>query len=350
MRAVPIRLVQWTTGNVGRRSVRAVVANPGLELVGCYAWSPGKAGRDAGELCGIGPVGVIATNDIDALLALRPDCVVYNPKWPDVTEMARILESGANIVATAAFITGHALGDGRARIEEACRRGHSSIFGSGMNPGFANLLGIVTAGICDRVDSVSVLESVDSTGYDSADTELKVGYGRPIDDPALPAMTAEGTAVFGDAVRLMADALGIELDDVRFEAAYARATEELDLGTWTIPVGCVAGVSASWQGVRAGRSVIALNVRWRKGRHLDPDWPIEHGYVVEVQGRPCVRTRLEVFPPPDFEATSFADYMVLGMIMTAMPAINAIPAVCAAPPGIVTYADLPLPLPRGLVG
>jgi hypothetical protein len=350
MRTVPLRVVQWTTGNVGRRSVRAVVANPALELVGCYAWSPEKAGRDVGELCGLGPVGVIATHDIEAVLALRPDCVVYNPKWPDVTEMARILESGANIVATAAFITGHALGEGRARIEDACRRGHSSIFGSGMNPGFANLLGIVSAGICDRIDSVSVLESVDSTGYDSADTELSVGYGRPIDDPALPAMTAEGTAVFGDAVRLMADALGIELDDVRFEAAYAQATKELDLGTWTIPVGCVAGVSASWQGVRAGRSVVALNVRWRKGRHLDPDWPIEHGYVVEVQGRPCVRTKLEVFPPPDFEATSFTDYMVLGMIMTAMPAINAIPAVCAAPPGIVTYADVPLPLPRGLVG
>jgi len=346
---VPLRVVQWTTGNVGTRSVRAVIGDPRLELVGCYAWSPEKVGRDAGELCGIGPVGVTATNDVGALLALRPDCVVYNPKWPDVEEMARILGAGVNIVATAGFITGHALGDGRARIEEACARGGSSIFGSGMNPGFANLLGIVAAGICDRIESVSVLESVDSTGYDSADTERSVGYGRPIDDPALPAMTAAGTAVFGDAVRLMGDVLGIGLDDVRCEATYAQATKDLDLGSWAIPAGCVAGVSASWQGVHAGRSVIELNVRWRKGRHLDPDWPIEHGYVVQVQGQPCVRAKLEVFPPRDFEAKSFTDYMVLGMIMTAMPAINAIPAVCAAPPGIVTYASLPLPLPRGLV-
>src|SRR4029079_7485141 len=132
----PLRIVQWTTGNVGRRSVIAAVANPGLELVGCYAWGPGKVGRDVGELWGIEPLGVVATDDVDALLALEPDCVVYNPKWPDVGEMVRILEAGVNIVSTAAFITGHSLGDGRQRIEDACARGGSSVFGSGINPGF----------------------------------------------------------------------------------------------------------------------------------------------------------------------------------------------------------------------
>jgi 2,4-diaminopentanoate dehydrogenase len=346
---VALRVVQWTTGNVGKRSVRAVVGDPALELVGCYAWSPDKAAHDVGELCDVPPTGVEATNDIDALLALRPDCVVYTPKWPDVAEMSRILESGANIVATAGFITGHSLGEGRQRILDACESGRSSIFGSGMNPGFANLLAIVSAGICDRVESISVLESVDSTGYDSPETELKVGFARPIDDPDLLAATADGTAVFGDAVHLMADALGIEIDDVRCEAAYAQTTQDLDLGSWTIPAGCVAGVSATWHGMRSGRSVIQLRVRWRKGHYLEPDWPIEHGYVIEVDGQPRVRTRLEVFPPPDFQASSAADYMVLGMIMTAMPAVFAIPAVCAAPPGIVTYTDLPLILPSRVV-
>jgi hypothetical protein len=116
------RIVQWTTGNVGKRSVRAVVAHPDLELVGCYGWSPEKVGRDVGELCGIAPVGVEVTNDIDALLALRPDCVVYNPKWPDVDELVRILESGTNVVATAAFITGHALGGGASGSSTPARR------------------------------------------------------------------------------------------------------------------------------------------------------------------------------------------------------------------------------------
>jgi hypothetical protein len=128
------RVVQWTTGNVGQRSVIAAAANPELEIVGCYAWGPDKVGRDVGELCGIDPIGVLATNDINALLALKPDCVIYNPKWPDVDHMVRILESGINITATAGFITGHALGADRQRILEACERGKSSIFGSGMNP------------------------------------------------------------------------------------------------------------------------------------------------------------------------------------------------------------------------
>ena len=343
------RVVQWTTGNVGMRSVRAVVTNPELELVGCYAWAADKVGLDVGELCGIEPLGITATNDVAALLALQPDCVVYNPKWPDIDELVRILEAGVNVVATAGFITGHALGEGRAKIEAACVRGASSIFGSGMNPGFANLLGLVSAGICDRVDSVTVLESVDSTGYDSPDTEMSVGYARPIDDPELPALVEKGTAVFGDAVWMMAEALGVELDEVRCESEFAQTTEDLDLGSWMIPAGCVAGVAASWQGRRNDVTIVELRVRWRKGRTLEPDWAIEHGYVVEVKGLPCVRTKLEIFPPKDFVAKSFTDYMVLGMIMTSLPAINAIPAVCNARPGIVTYNDLPLIPSRGFV-
>ncbi len=345
-----IRVVQWTTGNVGRRSVLAVLANPELELVGCYAWSPDKVGRDVGELCGTTPAGVVTTNDLDLLLALRPDCVVYNPKCPNVSDLVQILESGVNVVTTAAFITGDALvPDDRRQLADACQRGQSSLFGTGMNPGMANLLGIVSAGICDRVDSITITESVDSTGYDSPETELPVGFARPIDDPGLPAMTEAGTKVFGDAVRLVADALGLELDSVRCEAEYAQTTEDLDLGSWSIPAGCVAGVAVSWQGIHDGRAVVKLDARWRKGQHLEPDWRVEQGYLVDIQGQPCVRTKLEVYPAADFVAKSFADYMVLGMIMTALPAINAIPHVCRARPGIVTYLDLPLVTPRGWV-
>ncbi len=343
------RIVQWTTGNVGQRSVLAAIANPNLELVGCYAWSPDKVGRDVGELCGTAPIGVVASDDIDALLALRPDCVVYNPKWPDVDEMVRILESGVNIVATAGFITGHALGDDRQRILDACDKGGASIFGSGMNPGMANLLGIVSTGLCDRIDSVRMLESVDSTGYDSGDTELSVGYGRHPDDPELPGITQHGTAVFGDAVHLLGRALGVQFDEVRCETEYAITTEPIDLGSWSIDAGCVAGVAASWQGWAGDRKVVSCDVRWRKGRTLQPDWRIEHGYVVEIAGMPAVRTKLEVFPPADFIAESFSDYMVLGMVMTAMPAMNAIDAVCDAAPGIVTYLDIPLPALGGWV-
>jgi hypothetical protein len=101
-----LRVVQWTTGNVGKQSALAIARSPELELVGCYAWSKDKVGRDVGELCGGEPLGVAASDDVDALLATQPDCVVYNPMWPSVDELARILESGANVVTTAAFITG----------------------------------------------------------------------------------------------------------------------------------------------------------------------------------------------------------------------------------------------------
>ncbi|HEX2383561.1 MAG TPA: hypothetical protein VHI95_13040 [Acidimicrobiales bacterium] len=344
-----IRVVQWTTGNVGKRSVRAVVAHPDFELVGCYAWSPDKVGRDAGELCGIDGVGVAATDDVDALLALEADCVVYNPMWHDTDEVVRILEAGVNVVSTAAFINGRGLGPDRDRIVDACERGKSSMFGTGVSPGFAELLAIVTASICDRVDKVTVSESADTTLYDSPATEIPAGFGRPIDDPDLPAMTAKGTAVFAEAVALVADALGVELDDIVCETEYAQTTEDLVMDSWTIAAGCVAGLAASWQGRAGDRTVIDLNVRWKKGQTLEPDWQIEDGWVIQVDGQPSVRTKVDFLPPPYFEATTFSDFMVLGMIMTAMPAINAIPSVVAASPGIVTYTDLPLPLPRGLM-
>ena len=343
------RVVQWTTGNVGKRSVRAVVAKPDLELVGCYAWSPDKVGVDVGELCGMDPIGVTATDDVDALFALRPDCVVYNPMWPSTDEVVRILEAGVNVVSTAAFVNGKGNPTDRARIEAACEQGGASMFGTGISPGFVDLIGIAMAGICDRIDKLQIDEASDTTLYDSPTTELPCGFGRPIDDPELPGMAARGTAVFGEAVAMVADALGVELDDIVCEAEYAETTEDVVMDSWTIAAGCVAGVAASWQGRVGDRTVVELNVRWKKGHALDPDWTIEEGHVVTIEGRPTVRMKLDYHPPPDFEATTFAEFMVLGMIMTAMPAINAIPYVVDAPPGIVTYTDLPLPLPKGLV-
>ena len=131
--------------------------------------------------------------------------------------------------------------------------------------------------------------------------------------------------------------------------AFHRSTDGTRSGSWTIAAGCVAGVAASWKGLVGDQVIVELNVRWRKGPTLEPDWQIEDGYLIEVDGQPTIRTRVQLLPPPDFQATTFADFMVLGMIITAMPAINAIPQVVAAPPGIVTYTDLPLTLPRGVV-
>jgi hypothetical protein len=344
-----LRVVQWTTGNVGKQAVAAIARNPGLQLVGCYAWSPDKVGRDVGELCGLPRLGVRATDDVGALLALRPDCVMYNPMWPSVDELVRILGAGVNVVTTAAFINGRRLGPDRKRLVDACERGHSSLMGTGISPGWAELLGIVLAGISSRIDKLTISEAAHTALYDSPDTERPAGFGRPIDDPDLQKMTAQGTAVFGEAVAMVADALGVELDEIVCEAEHAKTTADLDLGSWRIAAGCVAGVAASWRGRVGGRTIVELNVRWKKAPVLEPDWKIEDGYAIEVQGLPTIRSTLQFLPPPDFQVKQLSDFMVLGHVMTAMPAVHAIPRVVAAPPGIVSYLDLPLPLPRGFV-
>lgn len=347
---VAIRVVQWTTGNVGTQSVRAIITNPLFELVGCFAWSPAKVGVDIGELVGIDPIGVAATDDVEALLALQPDCVVYNPMWPSVDELVRILEAGINVVATAAFITGANLGQERGRLVDACTRGDSSLFGTGVSPGFAELVAITIGGICSRIDKVIVSETADTTFYDSPDTERKAGFGHPIDDPGLHEMARTGTAVFGEAVAMVADALGVQLDEIVCQSEFAQTTADLVMASWTIPAGHVAGVAASWQGRIGDRTIIDLSVRWKKGTTLDPEWVIEKdGWVITIEGLPTVTASLDFLPPPDFEAETIEEFMAIGHIITAVPALNAIAAVVGAPPGILTYADLNLPHPRGWV-
>jgi hypothetical protein len=343
----PLEVVQWTTGNVGIRSVRAVLANPALRLVGCFAWSPEKVGRDVGELCGLDPVGVQATDDVDALLALRPDCVIYNPKLDDVEEMARILEAGVNVVSTAWFLTGHHVG--RERILEACHKGGSTVFGSGVSPGFVNLVSLVATTICDRVDVLRVTESVDSSVYDAADTEMALGFGHPMDHPGLTAMARQGTIGHGDALQLMAAGLGVELDEIRHSAEFARAPEPVDLGSWRIEAGTVGGILSRWEGIHDGRAVVEMTSRYRKGRRIDPDWRIDNAWVIEVDGRPCVRTKVQIYPGTDHQVKGFKAYEDLASTVTAMPAVHAIPHVVAAAPGIATYVDLPTMAARGYV-
>src|SRR5262249_31155971 len=154
--------------------------------------------------------------------------------------------------------------------------------------------------ICDRVDKISVLESVDSSGYNSPETEIPIGFTHPITNPDLPNMVRKGTAVFEDAVYMMADALGVELDDVVLEAGLAAATRDVDLPSLGIREGGGGGGEGSGRGRVAGRTLIDLRVRWRKGQHIEPDWPLEHGSLVQVEGQPCVRTKLEIRPPRGF--------------------------------------------------
>lgn len=176
----PLRVIQWTTGNIGRRSLHAIIGRPDMELVGVYAHGAEKVGVDAAELAGWPePTGVAATNDIDALLSLGADACCYNPLWPNVDELVRLLESGVNVCTSAAWITGgKQTPEDRRRIEEACRKGNSTIFGSGAHPGMTNMVGMVLSASCERVDEIRITESVDCSTYESAETQMAMGFSQ----------------------------------------------------------------------------------------------------------------------------------------------------------------------------
>jgi hypothetical protein len=336
----PLRVVQWTTGNIGSRSLHAVLARPDLELVGVYAHGAEKAGRDAAELCGWpAPTGVRATGDVDALLALEPDACCYNPLWSDVGELERLLAAGVNVVSTAAFITGGRLtGDERARIDRACETGRSTMFGSGAHPGITNVVGMVLSGACERVDEIRITESVDCSTYESAGTMSHMGFGRDPDTPGLAEYVRTECEVFAESAAMMADAMGVTLDRMTFDVTFTPADEDADLGFMRIPKGSVGGVFGYHRGWAGDRNVVSVGFNWVMGT-VTPPKPIAHGHVVQVFGRPNYRTVLHCLPPRDWDEPGF---MGAGMIYTAMPATNAIPYVVAAAPGVVTLKDLPV--------
>lgn len=328
------RVVQWTTGIVGRSAVKGVIARPDTELVGAFAWSDDKVGVDVGLQCGLDPIGIASTNDVDALIALKPDVALYMPLHWDVDVMVLLLEAGINVISTANFITGHSYGDAdRARLDDAARRGGASLYGTGINPGFANVLGLVSTGVCRRVEQVSVLESVDCTAYASPTTWYETGFAVPPDTPGLDQKAKERQGVFVDAVEMMAAALHIELDEITYTPQWGVATERLDLGYMTIEKGHTCGLKGSWVGKIGDASVIELALVWRLGSAMEPDWPTEEGYVIDIKGEPDVHCEFKIRHQPD--ATDFGG-------PTAHPAVNAIPHVVAAAPGIVTAAQLPL--------
>lgn len=341
----PLRVVQWTTGNVGRQTVRAVTARPDLELVGAYARSADKVGRDVADLCGLAePTGVAATADAEELIALAPDCVVYTPLHFDVAEVIALLAVGINVVTSAEFLNGRGLGpEARATVEAAAVAGGATIFGSGMNPGYAQLLAGIVAGASTDIRHVRVTESVDTTMFAGDGNMDGLGWGRPAGDPGHADDLRAATIVFADGVDVLAGLLGVDVDERRCTVEFAHANHDLDLPGRPIRAGHVAGIDLRWEGIVADRPVVEIHQRWVMGRDIDPTWTVEHGYVVEVDGDPRVRVKLDVLPATDdLSSLTTGDIHAIGMTITGVPVVNAIPAVCAARPGIRTYAELPV--------
>lgn len=341
--SAPLRVVQWTTGNVARQTVRAVVGRPDLALVGAYAWSPDKAGVDVGTLVGLDPVGVTATSSVEDLLALDPDCVVYTPLHVDVPELAALLRAGVDVVTSSELVTGRSLGPSAVEaLSAAALEGGATLFGSGMNPGFAQLVAGVLAGMSLDVRHVRVTESVDTSLFAGDANMDDLGWGRPLGDPGHAADVEAAVRVFADGVDVLARMLGVSLESTRCTVTLAAATRDLDLPGRPIAAGGVAGIDVRWSGWAGGREVVELAQRWVMGSGLEPDLPVEHGYLVEVDADPQVRAKVDIWPDQDLATLTPEAIHAIGMRITGVPVVNAIPAVVAAPPGLHTYATLPL--------
>jgi 2,4-diaminopentanoate dehydrogenase len=340
----PYRVVQWATGNIGLRSLRAVIDHPELELVGLYVYSDAKAGRDAGELCGSGPTGIRATQDVDEIIALRPDCVLFMGDRADVDVLCRLLESGANVVSTRSeFHRPQNLDpDVRERIESACARGGSSLYSTGSSPGFiTEALPFALLSLQRRLDRLLIEEFADMSSRNSPEMIFDLmGFGR---DPARfdpRGVEAHGGSSFAGSLATVADALSVPLDDVVSTAAVATTRQPVEIAAGRIEAGTIAAQRLEVSGMQRGRPLLTFRANWYLTRDVEPAWDLrDTGWHVLVQGDTPLDLDIR-FPVPDEEwaATSPG--------LTAHRPVNAVPYVCAAAPGIRTTPDLPQIIPN----
>jgi 2,4-diaminopentanoate dehydrogenase len=338
MAAASLRVVQWATGNIGSRSLRHVIEHPGMELAGVYVTSTAKAGKDAGDLCGVPATGVLATSSVDEVLALRPDCVLYMPAACDFAEVSRILAAGANIVTTRGEFhhPGSMQPDARAAIEAACAAGGTSIHSTGSSPGFiSEALPIVLASIQRRLTSLTINEYADLSRRDSPDMLFRLmGFGAPAAEfPA--ARFAYGAHAFGPSLRLVAETLGMPLDSVTSAGEVAVTPERLEIAAGILAPGTVAAQRMIVTGIRNGTWLMRFSATWYCSAVLEPAWDVrETGWHVLVDGDAPLDIDIRFPFPIERMAEMTPGY-------TANRAVNAVPYVVAAAPGIRTTADLP---------
>jgi hypothetical protein len=348
------RVIQWSTGNVGTATLRCIIRHPELELVGVWVHSADKAGRDAGELCGLPHTGVLATNDADALLALDADCVSYTATadlrpTDAITDMAKLLQSGKNVVSSsvvAAVWPAHLDPAMRKPLEDACAEGGVSWFTSGIDPGWANdALPLLLTGTCEDVELLRVMEIVNYKHYEQPTVLFEtMGFGQALD--AKPLLLIPGVLSFawGGVVKVLAAGLGVEVEELREVHERRAAPEKIDLGFGVIEEGTTAALRFEVQGIVGGRPRIVVEHVTRLDDALCPDWPQPvgaGGYRVVVTGTPSYQC--------DVQMTARPGQGDPGVIGTAGRIVNAIPDVCRAAPGLLSVLDLPLVTGMGVM-
>jgi hypothetical protein len=338
-----IRVIQWATGGVGRAAVAGVVNHPDLELVGCWVHSADKVGADVGEICGIDPLGVMATSEVDELLALDADCVIYSPVMADTAVVCRLLAAGLNVVTPLSWF--FAGGRDESAIEAACAEGGSSVHGTGIHPGgVTERIPLVISALSQSITHVRAEEWSDIRSYDApavvGDIML---FGKTPEDAAasiMPAILGDG---FGQSIAMLAHELGFALDpELAVSHDVAVATAPIDSPIGTIAPGRVAAQTFCWEGTVRGEPVITVRTNWFMGEdHLDPAWnfgPEGERFEVEVTGDPSTSLTIHGWHPQSIAAGLARNP---GIVATGTHCVSAVASVVAAAPGIRSYLDLP---------
>jgi hypothetical protein len=352
-----IRVALIGPGNCGSLALRQLIEDKRFDLTGVWVSSDAKIGRDAGELAGLEvTTGVAAVNDLDAIVAAKPDCVVYcamgDVRLPEaMADIRTILAAGINVVGSAPGVLQYpwqVIPDKYIeRVEDAARIGNSSVFITGVDPGFAtDLLPFALAGTCQSIQQIRTMEIADYATYDGETVMFDVmGFGNPIGE--LPMLFHPGvlSIAWGTAIRQLAAGLGVEVDEIRDSVEQEPAPEDLDVAAGHIAKGTVAALRFQIEGMVNGQPVIVVEHVTRLRADLRPDWaqPAHPGgsYRVEITGEPSYF--VDIVPTSRNGGAPYA-----AILAAAARIVNSIPDVVDAAPGIRTTLDLPLPTGKGV--
>ena len=342
------RVIPWGTGTVGTEMITAIIDHQhDLRIVGARVYSGDKNGRDVGALAGRDPIGVAAGTDVEEILNLEADCVLYTPRITSVDEVCAILASGKNVVTTAFLFHPRRIDAGdRDRVLDACRQGGTTVHGSGLNPGnLSGVLPLALSGMSRRIDKITLQERADWSVYESTSITFdNMAFGQPVEDisPTANDFLAFNSGIFIEQVWLLADALNAGIDEVTAEVEAVAAERDHQIFDHLLRAGTTAGQRWRWSGRRDGETLVQIETLWTVGGEYPSHWPTPRdGWTLSIEGDPSMQTHfisLASFTRP----ASMEEHVRAASVATGMQVLNAVPAVCAAPPGFATSADLPL--------
>jgi hypothetical protein len=345
-----LKVAVWGTGNVGRPAIRAVTSHEQMELVGVIVSNPDKDGRDAGELAGLGEIGLAATLDWRSVVDSGIDAVVYTATAdirPEeaMNDLLACLEAGVNVVSTAFYSylhPGSSPQEALAPVNEACAKSGASLFVSGIDPGWVmDMLPVALSGAVSGIREIRTREIFNYALYDQPQVVREViGFGGSMDETPLMLHDFAIEMVWAPMVRLVGEGMGKPVDDIRIEVERLPLEHTIEVaGMGTFEAGTQGAFRFAVTGMHKGQPLYVLEHITRIDDACAPDWPYP------AEGRGC--HQVIISGDPDLHVSVHGeDHFEPGAAgggnaSAANWVVNALPAVCAAPAGIVTVLDLP---------